>query len=180
MADIQDQQMSIRNSTRKKTAAVPQQREEQLVTDSQIFTRNSTRKNVVKVPHAQQWELQPMDNGGLPSTSTSSRLRVLASAQRKTRSSGGYSDKSEPQRRLQSAGVGHSSMKGRLGHLKRAVADAHRNSSKSDVSETGPHNSSDDNSNQLMDIEVYLCEKCDRMFCHPEEMLRHSSSCEKL
>lgn len=85
------------------------------------------------------------------------------------------------QRKLQSAGDvrDHSKLRGRLGHLVEAVAEAHRNALPS-TSELGSCVSGEggDEDCQPVDIEVYLCEKCDRMFCHAEEMHKHSLSCE--
>lgn len=146
------------------------------IQDQQVFIRNSTRRE--KIP--QQRKLQPHQTMGsreLPvevcKSATGTRSRA-SSAQGKPQSAGGYSDVKDHS--------GRSSMKGRLGHLKRAVADAHRNSSSSSLTgllgtDTGQKSH---NSYQPMDIEVYLCDKCDRMFCHAEKLQRHSLSCEKL
>ena len=132
-------------------------------TEQLIFTRHSRKPR----------ESRPTNNRKLrerDATNASSSVRT-SSAQRVPQSSGGYSDTSEPQRRLRSAGVGQSSMKGRLGHLKRAVADAHRNNAGSGIRDN-------DDIEQPMDIEVFLCDKCDRMFCHADELYRHNSSCD--
>lgn len=62
---------------------------------------------------------------------------------------------------------GRAKLKGRLGHLVAAVAHSHSASG----------NSSRDSSYQPADFEVYLCDKCDRMFCLEEDMQKHSLSC---
>jgi hypothetical protein len=142
VADIQDQQMFVRNSAHIRKSG----------------PRTPCKRAVSKLPPMDYQELKRNDNA-----------QRASSAQRAVQSS----EFSEARSRLYSAGVG---MKGRLGHLKRAVADAHRNRLSSRVSETGQTSSSD----QAVDIEVYSCNRCDRMFCHVEEMQRHSLSCEKL
>ena len=155
MADIQDQQMLIRNSAHTR-------REQDLEKNSQdqpIFTKAT---DVAKPP--QHRELQLLDYQELSPENVSVQRRLGASsAQRRARSL----EWCESQRKLQSAGL-----KGRLGHLKRAVADAHQNM----LLETRPG----DGSRQPESIEVYSCDKCDKMFCHAEEMKQHHSSCERL
>lgn len=131
------------------------------IQDQRVFIRNSTKKKTIKIPQHRELQPQLLEQDFV--RKSTSRPKT-SSAQRKREDSD-----LEPQRKLQSAG---SAMKGRLGHLRRAVADAHRkptSTGKRGVSDTVP-----------IDIEVYLCDKCDRMFCHADEMQKHSSSCEKL
>lgn len=83
-----------------------------------------------------------------------------------------------------------SSLKGRLGHLVAAVADAHKQSvlesrQQHQLSRSGSGNLEQRPvekaaSKSSMDIEVYLCDTCDRMFYLEEDMQRHSLSCERM
>lgn len=146
--DIQDQQVFVRNSARKKTTEIPQHKE--------LLQRRQSE------------ELLKQDFI-CKSTSASSRANT-SSAQRKREDSNCYLNMKEP---LQSAGSG---MKGRIGYLRRAVADAHRKTSS--AGKPGVMNSGQKAAHyQAVDIEVYSCDKCDRMFCHADELQEHCSSC---
>lgn len=71
-------------------------------------------------------------------------------------------------------------MKGRLGHLITAVSEAHGGASRGDSKPRDGQKSKDNSSCEPVDIEVFLCDRCDRMFCHAEEMQKHCFSCEQL
>lgn len=70
-------------------------------------------------------------------------------------------------------------MKGRLGHLVAAVAEAHKHTAAQARRAEQPCVDKG-TSKSSADIEVYLCDTCDRMFYLAEDMQKHSLSCEKL
>lgn len=81
---------------------------------------------------------------------------------------------------------GDAKLKGHLGHLAAAVAESHRNVSGSSlvkqsksVADDTTHHRVKENF-QPVDIDIYSCENCDRMFCHDDELTQHYLSCEKM
>ena len=68
----------------------------------------------------------------------------------------------------------NSKLKGRLGHLVAAIADSQRNIPSSVNSQNLNLRCS-----SMDDIEVHVCDKCDKMF-YQEELIDHNLSCDRL
>lgn len=77
-------------------------------------------------------------------------------------------------------------LKGRLGHLVAAIAEAHSSSSTTyvDGSSSGSHepsrwhNTAWVSANSSLDsIEMHMCSKCDRMYSNMDELEHHQSLC---
>ena len=76
-------------------------------------------------------------------------------------------------------------LKGHLGHLAAAVAEAHKNhmsgtDEQSSVSDSIQAHAKAKNSLQPVDVDVHCCKNCDKMFCLQEEYEQHNLSCDNL
>ncbi len=119
--------------------------------------------------------------------------RDVFGGQRKNQSAGDSRNKQKE--RLQSGDTtksqgrlsfGDGKLKGHLGHLAAAVAESHRNASSGTIAEqscvpedTQTHDEVKNNL-QPVDIDIYSCKNCDKMFCQQEEIAQHYLSCDKL
>lgn len=174
MSSIQDQQMFVRNSAKRRSLQQKQQQQQQ---QQQLLSRQP-RASGSAVQLQNVIDLKLLEQGSIRMCRLNSNGRPRSSSKPRTSISGG----SGAQRRLQSAGDSgsQSKRKGRLGHLITAVSEAHGAASRGDSKPYDGQKSKDNSSYEPVDIEVFLCDKCDRMFCHAEEMQKHCFSCEQL
>lgn len=177
MSSLQNQQAAIRNAS--------WQQQNQLVPDQQTPPGTSSG-----LPH----HLEPLSQAFVRKSKSSdipSGPSDLYEEQRKNQSArDGRNQKGQllledikvQKGRLSSGDV---KLKGHLGHLAAAVAQAHRTplsgtEEQFSVLDDIQAHAKAKNSLQPVDVDVYCCRNCDKMFCQQEEYEQHNLSCNNL
>ena len=189
MSSIQDQQLFARNSAKRRSLQQQpqqqqqqqQQKQQQQQQQQQLLSRHKGSGPTVQLQSVIDMKLLEQGSIRMCRLSSNSRPSSVSRPRSSSKPKMSISGGSITQRRLQSAGDtgSQSKRKGRLGNLITAVSEAHGAAGEDSKYHDG-QKSRDTSSCEPVDIEVFLCDKCDRMFCHAEEMQKHCFSCEQL